>query len=121
VRTGGRLVSGQEGPVEQGQPPVTHMDLDRALAVLTVGALFSDEQTAAAVALQSLVDRARQYVAGPTSGRLAALCQVLQEPVPDRPEPVNAETVVQAYLTSRDLRVVPADVADRLGYRIVPS
>jgi hypothetical protein len=87
-------VSTQDGPVTQGQPPVMAMDLDRALAVLDlrpsrpeVGQ--SADEREAVLALRTLVDRARQYVAGPTSGRLAALCQVLQEPVPERPEDVS--------------------------------
>lgn len=107
--------------MEQGQPPVVAMDLDRALRTL-VDALTEDGETdmveheiQAVDALQVLVDRARQYVAGPTSGRLAALCQVLQEPVPDRPEPVNAETVAQAYLTERQLVAITREAAAKLG------
>lgn len=114
------------GPVEQGQPPVIGMDLDRALWVLAVvggvGRVPAaeldpepDEIRAAVTALQDLVNRARQYVAGPTSGRLAALCQVLQEPVPERAEPVNVETVVQVYLTAHNMVAISRDAAARLG------
>ncbi len=113
-------MSGQEGPVEPGRPPVVHMDLDRAVGVLAsfvADGPDNDQESghAALGALQALVDRARQYVAGPTSGRLAALAQVLQEPVPDEPRPVNAETVAQAWLTERDLIVVSRSAAERLG------
>ena len=112
------------GPVEQGQPPVMAMDLDRALGVITARLpgtggpdyVLTDDEREATNALRTLVDRARQYVAGPTSGRLAALCQILQEPVPDRPEPVNVQTVVQAYLTERGLVTVSREIAaERLG------
>ena len=105
--------------MEQGQPPVVAMDLDLALRVLEAleRAHGMDPQgaTRARVALQALVDRAQAYVKGPTSGRLAALCQVLQEPVPDRPEPVNAETVAQAYLTERQLVAITREAAVKLG------
>jgi hypothetical protein len=120
------------GQVEQGQPPVMAMDLDLALRVLGDAAgvaresarshedhralVASDE--AALAALQALIDRARQYVAGPSSGRLAALCQVLQEPVPDRPEPVNVDTIVQAYLTDRGCMLISLAAAQSLGIAI---
>lgn len=103
----------QAGPVEQGQPPVVHMDLDLALAV--IGGHTEGSELDAERAIRALADRARQYVAGPTSGRLAALCQVLQEPVPTPPEVVNAETVVQAYLTERNLITMTKEAARRLG------
>lgn len=96
----------QEGPVEQGTAPVVHMDLDLALSVL---ADSPHDVQAELDALQVLVDRARQYVAGPTSGRLAALCQVLQEPAPD------TEAIVRAWLTERDMIVVTREAAARLG------
>lgn len=82
----------QDGPVEQGAAPVVHMDLDRALAVLDIHPPtpgMRQTEAEAIDALRALIDRARQYVAGPTSGRLAALCQVLQEPVPDVPGVVH--------------------------------
>jgi len=113
-------VSGQTGPVEPGRPPVVAMDLDRAVAVLFHLADprkpgQADEMHEAQAALQALVDAARAYVKGPTSGRLVALAQVLQEPVPEDPRPVNAETVVQAWLTERGLVVISRDAAARLG------
>jgi hypothetical protein len=120
---------GQAGPVEQGQPAVTHMDVDRALWLLAVvggvGRVPAaeldpelNEIRAAVTAVQEIVDRARQYVAGPSSGRFAALCQILQEPVPLQRTPVDTETVVQAWLTERNMIAISRDAARRLG--IVP-
>ena len=71
-------------------------------------------------ALWELINRARAYVKGPTSGRLAALCQVLQEPVPDRPEPVNVQTVVQAFLTQHGMVAITHQTARALGV-LVPE
>jgi hypothetical protein len=115
-------VSGQEGPVEQGAAPVVHMDLDRALAVLRQHAddhiSWKDDHAdalTALAALGALVDRARQFVAGPTSGRLAALAQVLQEPVPEHASSISAETIAQAYLAERGMVAVHREVLERLG------
>lgn len=103
--------------MEQGAAPVVHMDLDRALSIVRSAQLAfppadRDERAqdeAAMDALRALVDRARQYVAGPTSGRLAALAQVLQEPVPD------TEKVVQSWLLQRDMVVITRETAAKLG------
>ena len=102
--------------MEAGQPARTGlMDLDRALVVVLASTPDTNDAQAAREALAMLVSRARQYVAGPSPGRLAALCQVLQEPVPEQRAPADAETVVQAFLTERNLRVISAEAARRLG------
>lgn len=103
----------QRGPVEPGRPagPVP-MDLDVALAVVL--GYREGSEAEAATALRGALEAARAYVRGRTPGRFSALCQALQEPELASP-PVDVDTVVQAYLTDRDLIIITRDAAERLG------
>lgn len=114
-------MSGQDGPVRAGQPErEPFADVDRALAYLD-GAVDSGdglpvdpEAADALVALRILVTRARAYVKSPDGQRLALLASVLQEPVREH-KPADVETVVQAWLTSRDLVTITRRAARQLG------
>lgn len=94
------------------------MDLDVAIRTLAGNWAGDDpamvDVEAALQALQALVQRARAYVKSPDSQRLALLASVLQEPIKE-PRPVDAETVVQAWLTERDLVTITRRAARQLG------
>ncbi len=116
--------AGQDGPVQLGRtrPGPPPMDPDVAVAMLadrvvTVEEGRIPEREAATAALLALVHAARAYVRGQSPGRLEQLAALLQEPVGPAVDPVDPETVVQAYLTERNLVVMPVEAARVLGFR----
>ncbi len=108
---------GQDGPVQLGRtrPGPPPMDLDHALAIVL--GYREGSETDAVAALQAVVAAARAYVRGQSPGRLEQLAALLQEPVGPAVDPVDRETVVQAYLTERNLVVMPVEAARVLGFR----
>lgn len=119
--------AGQVGPVVQGKRSAAPgMDPDRALSelesVILGGRPASGEgpdleAQAAHDALSRLVHAARAYVRGQSPGRLEALAAALQEPVGPAVV-VDVETVVQSYLTERDLVTIPRKMARSIGMNV---
>lgn len=117
----GQQHEGQRGPVESGsRPGPVPMDVDRALNVLEHCAdphnqRQADEIADSAAALRTVLNTARAYVRGPSSGRLEALAAALQEPVGAAVAPVDVDAVVQAYMTERNMIAIRRETARALG------